>query len=164
MDIISATLANAKTIAEIISVSNQDVAVQFGIDKDNNPKHPSFYNEEWALSDFERGEEYFLYSSNGEYVGCVAYEQADSGKGYLNRLSVLPNFREQGIGKELTQHIVRYAKLKGVSEISIGIIADHADLKHWYEKLGFQKNGLKKFPHLPFDVLYMKHDLKVLNG
>ena len=163
MGIISATVANAKTIAKIISTSNQDVAIQFGIDKENNPKHPSFYNEEWVLSDFEKGEEYFLYSLNGQYVGCVAYEKANSGKGYLNRLSVLPPFRRQGVGKELAQHIVRYAKLKGVSEISIGIIADHTDLKYWYTKLGFQENGLKKFHHLPFDVLFMKYDLSVFN-
>ena len=101
----------------------------------------------------------FLYSIDSVFVGCVAYEQKNCIKGYLNRLSVLPHFRKQGIGKELTQHVIKYAKLKGVSEISIGIIADHTDLKNWYTTLGFQENGLKKFAHLPFDVLFMKHEL-----
>jgi hypothetical protein len=59
----------------------------------------------------------------------------------------------------LVNHIINYAKSKGVLEISIGIIANHTDLKNWYLKLGFVKNGVKEFPHLPFDVLFMKYEL-----
>jgi GNAT superfamily N-acetyltransferase len=145
MSITQATLEDAQTIAKIVSLSNEGVAKKFGVNKDNNPKHPSFYDESWVLSDFERGEEYFLYEVNGEAVGA-----------YLNRLSVLPSCREQGIGRALTQHIFQHGKSKGVTEISIGIIAKHAKLKAWYSKLGFIENGLKEFSHLPFDVLFMK--------
>jgi len=90
MTIFAASTADANAIAEIVSLSNKDVAVKFGITKENNPKHPCFYDEAWALSDFERGEEYFLYDINGENAGCVAFEQPNPEVGYLNRLSVLP--------------------------------------------------------------------------
>jgi GNAT superfamily N-acetyltransferase len=159
MCIAQATLEDAQTIAKIVSLSNEGVAKKFGVNKDNNPKHPSFYDESWVLSDFERGEEYFLYEVNGEAVGCVAYEQSRAEVAYLNRLSVLPSYREQGIGRELTQHISQHGKSKGVTEISIGIIAKHAKLKVWYSKLGFIENGLKEFSHLPFDVLFMKYQV-----
>lgn len=159
MTIFSASTEDAKTIAEIVSLSNKDVAVKFGITKENNPKHPSFYDEAWALSDFERGEAYFLYKIDGENAGCVAFEQPSSEVGYLNRLSVLPDYRRRGIGAALVRHVFSYAKSKGVPEISIGIIAENTDVMNWYKKLGFVENGLKKFSHLPFDVLFMKYDL-----
>jgi len=159
MTIFSATIEDAKEIAEIVSLSNKDVAAKFGITKENNPKHPSFYDESWALSDFERGEEYFLFKLDGENAGCVAFEMPNPDFGYLNRLSVLPAYRKRGIGAELVRHVFDYAQSKGVPEISIGIIAKHTDLKNWYKKLGFVENGFKKFPHLPFDVLFMRYVL-----
>jgi ribosomal protein S18 acetylase RimI-like enzyme len=159
MTIFAAGPEDAKAIAEIVSLSNKDVAVTFGITKENNPKHPSFYDEAWALADFERGEEYFLFKLDGENAGCVAFEMPNPDVGYLNRLSVLPAYRKRGVGAALVRHVFSYAKSKGVPEISIGIIAENTDLMNWYKKLGFVENGLKKFSHLPFDVLFMKYDL-----
>jgi ribosomal protein S18 acetylase RimI-like enzyme len=160
MFISSAAIGNAPSIAKVISLSNADVAKKFAINKENNPKHPSFYDVNWVISDFERGEKYFLYRINGEAVGCVAFEQPNTEVGYLNRLSVLPSYRKKGIGKQLTEHVFKYAESKGVSEISIGIIAKHITLKNWYKKLGFTENGMKEFSHLPFDVLFMKYGIK----
>jgi ribosomal protein S18 acetylase RimI-like enzyme len=159
MKIIAANSSDAEKIAEIISLSNKDVAASFGINKDNNPKHPSFYTKEWALSDFERGEEYFICSENGVEIGCIAFEKSKSGRGYLNRLSVLPEYRNHGVGERLVQHVLAHAKSNNIPEISIGIIAKHTQLQAWYQKLGFTDNGLKEFPHLPFDVLFMKYVL-----
>lgn len=159
MTIFAASTEDAKAIAEIVSLSNKDVAATFGITKENNPKHPSFYDQAWVLSDFRRGEEYFLYKVDGENAGCVAFEQPNPEVGYLNRLSVLPAYRKRGIGAELVRHVFQHARTKGVPEISIGIIAKHTDLKNWYKKLGFEEKETKKFSHLPFDVLFMKYDL-----
>jgi ribosomal protein S18 acetylase RimI-like enzyme len=151
--------STSQTIAQIVSISNKDVAEKFEINIENNPKHPSFYDQNWVLSDFERGEEYFVYIINNKAVGCVAFERAITEIGYLNRLSVLPSYRKRGIGRKLTEHVFKYGKAEGVSEISIGIIAKHTELKNWYKKLGFEENGMKVFPHLPFDVLFMKYQI-----
>ncbi len=156
MTILKASSDDAQSIADIVSISNKDVAEKFAINKDNNPKHPSFYNKQWALSDFDRGEEYFFYLLEGKKVGCVAFEQPNENVGYLNRLSVLPEHRHQGAGAELVKFILQYAEQKGIEEVSIGIIAEHEVLKHWYRTLGFVENGVKQFPHLPFDVMFMK--------
>ena len=159
MSIVIATENDSTEIAKIVAHSNKDVAEIFGINQQNNPKHPSFYDQNWVLSDFERGEEYFLYIYDGKAVGCVAVEQPNAHVGYLNRLSVLPEYRGNGIGEKLVNRICDYAKSKGVEKISIGIIAKHELLKNWYLHLGFVENGLKEFPHLPFDVLFMKYNL-----
>ena len=159
MSIVTASINDSEEIAKIVAISNRDVAEKFNLNQQNNPKHPSFYDKEWVFSDFERGEEYFLYRENEKPVGCVAFEQPNSHVGYLNRLSVLPNNRNRGIGEKLVTHTLDYAKSKGIEEISIGIIAKHEVLKNWYIRLGFIENGLKEFPHLPFDVLFMKYNL-----
>ncbi|MBB1486258.1 GNAT family N-acetyltransferase [Oceanospirillum sediminis] len=155
MQIVKANSEHSLLLADIISQANIPVAKQFSINQDNNPKHPSFYNEQWTQSDFERGEEYFICQQENQTVGCVAFEISDKGTGYLNRLSVLPRHQKQGIGEALVNFILDYAKSRDISVVSIGIIAEHGALRDWYLKLGFKATGHKQFPHLPFNVTFM---------
>ena len=120
---------DAEIIAFIVSQGNKDVAEKFELTLENNPKHPSFYTKEWILSDIDRGEEYFLYRINGVNCGCVAFEQANSDISYLNRLSVLPEYRHKGIGEQLVKHVLEYSRTKNIQMVSIGIIAEHTLLK-----------------------------------
>lgn len=159
MYIIKAKFEQAKLIAHTVREANRDVAIKFNLTKDNNPKHPSFYTESWVLSDFARGEEYFLYATGGIVMGCVAFEHPQPDTAYLNRLSVLPDFRDQGIGASLVRYIIDYSRAKNVSTISIGIIAGHAVLKAWYQNLGFVEVETRTFDHLPFDVTYLHYRL-----
>jgi len=153
---------DARLLAMLISESNRDVALRFGLNADNCPRHPSFCNETWVLADFARGERYFILQDNGIAIGCVAYEKASEGRAYLNRLSVLPTHRKKGGGERLVRHVIDHARSSQISTISIGIIAAHAELKRWYLKLGFSEGETKTFPHLPFAVSYLTyavHDL-----
>lgn len=159
MKIVPGRVTDAAKIAFIISKANKDVAELFDLTSKNAPKHPSFYTPHWVLSDFNRGEQYFLYADDGVEKGCVAFEQPDTETAYLNRLSVLPRFRHNGIGSALVQHILDYADSKSILTVSIGIIAEHDVLKQWYLKLGFIEGDTRKFEHLPFNVQYMRYDL-----
>lgn len=160
MKIVKAQLQDATSLAEIIREANKPVASQFNLTMENNPKHPSFYTEKWVHDDFERGEEYFICVKNNKPVACVAYESPNEDKAYLNRLAVLPAYQHQGIGEKLVEHHFDYARLNGKQQVSIGIIAEHESLKLWYVKLGFTEVGLKEFTHLPFNVLFMTHNLR----
>ena len=154
-----ASFHDAKIIAFLVSQSNKDIADKFGLTIENNPKHPSFYTKKWVLSDIDRGEEYFLCQRKNANLGCVAFEQPDSKISYLNRLSVLPEYRHDGVGEQLVKHVLEYSKSKEIQKVSIGIIADHTILKKWYLKLGFIEGRTKSFDHLPFDVTFMSYDL-----
>lgn len=158
MKIISTEKEDAGLIADIVSEANKDVAELFKINRENSPKHPSFCTDDWVLADFERGEEYFLFQEDGIAKGCVAFEQADSDTAYLNRLSVLPDHRHNGIGKSLVRYVLDYAKSQNIRTVSIGIIAEHEVLKKWYLELGFIAGDTKKFDHLPFNVTYMRYE------
>lgn len=139
------------TIAMLVSESNKNVAVMFGLNAENCPKHPSLCTEEWVRAEVARGETYFIIDG----VGCVAYESAAPGRAHLNRLSVLPAQRGKGAGARLVQHVVEHARAQGVASISIGVIGEHTQLQRWYNKLGFNDGETKRFAHLPFSVKYM---------
>jgi len=159
MKIVPTKTEDAEHIAFIVREANKDVAELFKINIENTPKHPSFYTKDWVLSDFKRGEEYFLYKEDGVAKGCVAFEQPDSDTAYLNRLAVLPSYRHNGIGTALVRHILDYSKIKNIQIVSIGIIAEHEVLKNWYLNLGFIEVDTRKFEHLPFNVRYMCYEL-----
>jgi len=157
MNIRHATPEDAATLAMLISESNRDVAVRFNLDRDNCPKHPSFCTTDWLKTDFSRKVQYFILEEDTRPVGCVAYEKPNSELAFLNRLSVLPEFRGRGCGSCLVRHIVARARSESVKTLSIGVIGEHADLQCWYGNLGFIDGETKRFAHLPFSVKYMTY-------
>jgi diamine N-acetyltransferase len=159
MKIIPGKPADAEKIAWVVSVANKDVAESFDLTFENAPKHPSFCTLDWIVADFKRGEKYFLFKEEEVVKGCVAFEQPDPETAYLNRLSVLPQYRHRGIGTALVKYILEYAKSRNILYVSIGIIAEHEILKHWYDNLGFIRGNIQKFEHLPFNVQYMRYEL-----
>ncbi|MDO9515698.1 MAG: hypothetical protein Q7J01_06320 [Syntrophales bacterium] len=44
--------------------------------------------------------------------------------------------------------------------MGIGIIAEQAGLKEWYERVGFIEGETKGFPHLPFRVTFMLYEIR----
>ena len=108
----------------------------------------------------QRGVGYFLLERNSQPVGCVALERSTGTTCFLERLAVLPESRSKGYGQALVHHVLDEAKKQGFDSVSIAIIADHGELKRWYQRLGFTEKETKGFPHLPFQVLFLNHDLE----
>ena len=157
MQIREATPDDIITISMLVSESNKDVAMKFGLNVENCPKHPSFCTGDWVTADIARGERYFIAEENTNPIACVAYESPNAGLAYLNRLSVLPSHRKRGVGALMVQHIVQVAQSNAIQTISIGVMGEHADLQRWYGNLGFEPGETKRFPHLPFSVTYMSY-------
>jgi N-acetylglutamate synthase-like GNAT family acetyltransferase len=92
-------------------------------------------------------------------VGCVAIEMASTQLCYLERLAVLPQERHKGFGHQLLEYAFRIAREENAKKISIGIIAKQADLKQWYQNIGFIECETKEFNHLPFQVCFLTYAL-----
>lgn len=107
----------------------------------------------------DRGATYFILEQEKLAIGCVAMKKANSESFELERLAVLPSYRKRGLGRVLVDHILSEAKRLGSLRVNIGIIAEHTDLKGWYLKARFLEGETKDFPHLPFRVMFMSHDL-----
>lgn len=149
------TKEDAYVLARTIQRSFQDVAERFGLTKENAPRHPSNCTADWVQRDMDRGVAYFALNNEKDVVGCVALEVANPDVCYLERLAVLPEWRNQGFGKALVKRVLSEARLLRVHYVNIGIIAQHTELKDWYERIGFVARETKAFPHLPFSVTFM---------
>lgn len=155
----AASAGDISLLSEIIRVSFRDVAERFNLTIDNCPKHPSNYTDEWIEKDLARGVTFYILENGSTPAGCVALEKASDDLCYLERLAVLPGHRRKGIGKKLVDHVFFQASAQGAKRISIGVIADDAQLKQWYKKIGFAEGETKKYEHLPFDVMFMTYIL-----
>jgi N-acetylglutamate synthase-like GNAT family acetyltransferase len=153
------TKEDAEILARTIRKSFEDVAERFGLTRENAPGHPSNCTVDWIRKDMERGVTYFAIENRNHIVGCVALERANAEVCYLERLAVLPDQRRRGFGKSLVEHALSEAKSLGVSCVSIGIIAEHTELRDWYKGLGFTEGESKKFPDLPFGVTVMSYEI-----
>jgi GNAT superfamily N-acetyltransferase len=151
--------ADAELLAALIRKSHAGVARRFNLTPENCPKHPSNCTPAWMESDLARGVRYYLADWQGQPAGCVALEHANPQMVYLERLSVLPEKRRKGLGRQLVARVFQATADLGVPQIGIGIIADFEELKAWYIKLGFQEGETKTFEHLPFRVLLMAYRL-----
>ena len=146
-------------LTETIRKAFRDVAERFGLTPDNAPRHPSHCTNNWIKYDMERGVIYFVLEIENKVVGCVACEKASSNVCYLERLAVLPEHRQKGIGKALVNHVLSKAKTLGADCVSIGIIDEHTELKNWYKKIGFVEGETRNFLNLPFLVTFMSYKL-----
>lgn len=158
-EIRTCTQKDIPILSHLIRCSFHDVAVRFGLTRENCPSHPSNCTDQWIISDFNKSIQYFILESNNLPCGCVALEKAESKVVYMERLGVLPEQRNQGYGKALMNRIIMESKALGAKLISIGIISRQLDLKAWYRKKGFIEGNTKAFEHLPFLVTYMSFPL-----
>ncbi|MCK5312289.1 MAG: GNAT family N-acetyltransferase [Desulfobacteraceae bacterium] len=159
INIKKADIHNAKLLSNIIRASHMDVAKKFNLTIENCPKHPSNCSVDWIKKDFDRGVRYYVVKYSGIPKGCIALEYANADVCYIERLSVLREYRRHGFGEKLVNHAFDEAKALGAKEISIGTIAEFTQLTEWYEKIGFIKGETKEFEHLPFKVLFMRYEL-----
>ncbi len=144
---------------DIIHKSFITVADEFGLTEENCPNHTAFMPIDKLIRQYESGTNMFLYQHNEEYVGYFSLvDNVESVE--LNNLSVLPEYRHLGIGKEMVEYAKEYViKNTGAEKIVIGIIEDNTVLKGWYETLGFVHTGTKKFEGLPFTVGFMELEI-----
>jgi N-acetylglutamate synthase-like GNAT family acetyltransferase len=154
-----ATIGDVSVLTDVIRRAFRDVADRFGLTAENCPKHPSNCEREWIESDLARGVAYFVLAEQGRPCGCVAVEAATDDTCYLERLAVLPQRRNAGFGRRLVERALREAWSARSSVVSVGIIARHHELREWYRRLGFAEAGLQRFPHLPFEVAFLRYDL-----
>jgi len=155
MAIKPADRSDASTLGTLIRDSFLDVAVKFGLTPQNSPTHPSNCTAQWIESALNKGVKYYLLEVGGRPCGCFALEQASPTVCYLERLAVLPGYRRQGLGQTLVDHAFSEAGRMGACRVEIAIIARQAELKKWYENLGFIPARTRTFAHLPFEVLFM---------
>ena len=154
-----ATEGDIVLIADLIRRSFKDVAIQFNITPENCPTHPSNCTDDWIKNALKKGVEYFILLDDTEPIGCVALERANRDVYYIERLAVLPEYRDRGFGHALIDYCCDQARSHMAKRVETGIIADHLELVAWYQRLGFRLKQRARFNHSPFPVAFMFQEL-----
>ncbi|NTV41003.1 MAG: GNAT family N-acetyltransferase [Candidatus Moranbacteria bacterium] len=85
-------------------------------------------------------ESILLAISDNKIAGCVFIVE-DGWNAFIWRLSVLKDFREQGIGKQLMKKAEEIIKTRGIKESSIFVRSKNDLLKDWYTKQDYLKTS-----------------------
>jgi predicted N-acetyltransferase YhbS len=86
---------------------------------------------------------------NGQAVGCVCYHQ-EGEHVYFGRLSVLPTFRQHGVGLALITYVEQQARALGVKRTQLGTRIALPHLQAYYERLGYRV--VRYEAHAGYDV------------
>ena len=144
-----------KNCLSVIRESFQTVAEEFGLTRENCPKHTSFLPLSYLETQTKWGWHMFALYAGKRMIGYMSLSKESDGVYELHNLAVLPEFRHRGFGKTLLDHAKETVKAMGGSKIKIGIIEESIVLKDWYIANGFVHTGTKKFDHLPFTSGYL---------
>jgi diamine N-acetyltransferase len=149
---------NLSAIVQILNVSHGTVARDFGFTKDNNPTNNAFIDESTLRIQLNKGIDLYTLSQDEVWIGCIAIEKSskEADTFYIEKVSVVPEFRNQGFGVRLMDFATSKIKELGGKNISIALIDSNTKLKNWYGLQGFKETGTKDFEHLPFRVCFMR--------
>lgn len=141
----------------VIRQSHQTVADQFGFTPDNAPRYVAFATDEnrlaWHMDSEHRL--MFLDEEDGVIRGYYSLLLKKDHECELGNLSVLPEFRHQGIGTELLRHSVNTARKQGCGIMRLSIVEENTVLRRWYEQNGAIHTGTEKYDFFPFTCGYM---------
>lgn len=145
----------------VLRLANATVAADLGFSQENAPTNPAFIDAGMLREQITQDREFFVLEETEKIIGTVALEKSNKEEGvfYIERLAVLPENRHNGYGKMLMDYVMERAIEKSGNKVSIGIINENTILKQWYNSLGFNETGTRKFEHLLFTICFLEKEL-----
>ena len=126
-----ATADDAETLAEIIKASFAEYAGL--LDPPSSAQGKSAAKVRAELADGGA----LIYEQGSAPVGCVFFHP-HSDHVYLDRLSVLPTHRRQGIAAALMEAVEARARALGLSSVRLSVRLALAENRAYYERAGYQ--------------------------
>mgnify|MGYP000619918761 CR=1 FL=1 len=120
-----------------------------------------FWNYEILKSELESNNSYFFVAKNisGEIVGFsgikIILDEAD-----IMNIVIKKTYRNQGIGTLLLENLILLAKDLNISTLFLEVNEQNKPAIHLYEKLGFEKLGVRKKYYNNNNGIIMKKNLK----
>ena len=147
-------------IVKVLNQSHETIARDFNFTKEDNPTNNAFIDEQTLREQLNNGIELYGLKTADCLVGCIAIEKSkrELDTYYIEKVSVLPEFRHYGIGVRLMNFATAKIANVGGKVISIALIDSNIRLKKWYMSQGFVETGFKDFEHLPFRVCFMRKE------
>ncbi|SFA42935.1 Predicted N-acyltransferase, GNAT family [Parageobacillus thermantarcticus] len=90
--------------------------------------------EEEEIDKFEQDATHFVLYDGEKPVGAGRFRTIDDGVGKIERICILPQYRDRGAGKQLMETIEMFAKEQGIRKVKLNA-QTHAE--PFYQKLGY---------------------------
>ncbi len=145
---------------KIINQAFLTVANEFGFTQDNAPTFPAYITTEKIENQVRSGLKLFIYEENEKCIGCIGIsytKESDCFK--AERLAVIPEYRQKGIGKKMMEYIEEKVKEEHGKSILVEIVNENVKLKDWYTRNNFSEVRIEKYDHLPFTVSVLEKKL-----
>lgn len=148
-------------IVQVLQVSHGTVAKEFGFTQETNPTNNAFIEASTLKNQLNNGIELYALSVNNQLIGCIAIEKSKRviDTYYIEKVSVVPEERNQGVGVRLMDFAMEKIKEAGGKNASIALNDSNTKLKNWYSSQGFIETGTTDFEQLPFRVCFMNKQL-----
>lgn len=138
MNVRPATQADAPQIIKLIG----EVWAEYDCILDTNVE------EQYLLTPAEyfhaQNGEFWVVEENEEMIATCAVMMNSETTAELKSLYVNKNFRQHGLGQQLTEMTIAFARDKGASEMILWSDTRFTAAHRLYERLGFEKNGQRK--------------------
>lgn len=86
---------------------------------------------------------FFVALLDGKIVGYIGSHNV-LGEVYITNVAVFPNFRRNGVGKALVEHLINQMKKENAEFVTLEVRESNSTAISLYEKSGFQKVGKRK--------------------
>ena len=90
-----------------------------------------------------------LAEDSGRWAGCVALRRLEDDICEMKRLYVLPDRRDQGIGRILAQAVINEARSKGYAKMRLDTVESMHAARALYASLGFY--AIRPYRYNPID-------------
>jgi len=148
-------------IVHVLQISHGTVAKEFEFTRETNPTNNAFIDASTLKIQLNKGIDLYALSVNSQLIGCIAIEKSTrvTDTFYIEKVSVVPEYRNQGYGVQLMDFALTKIKESGGKNASIALIDSNTKLKNWYRSQGFIETGTKDYEQLPFRVCFMNKQL-----
>jgi diamine N-acetyltransferase len=115
---------DVSAVLKVLNLSHGTIARDFNFTKEDNPTNNAFIDEKTLREQLKNGIALYGLKMENRLVGCIAIEKSkrEVDTYYIEKVSVLPEFRHQGIGVRLMDFATDKIKNAGGKMISIALI------------------------------------------
>ena len=158
-------LLDCNVITKILNNAFLAFAEEYGFTKENAPNHLAFIEPNSIKIWLKNGLKMYGYKINKEIIGCIGYSHIREQEYLIERLAVLPENRNNGIGKKLVEYVEKeIIKINGkITELHV--TDKNIKLVNWYKKQEYKGIRLEDvnipgIEKVPFKAYIMRKELK----
>lgn len=140
--------ATIKDSAQLLNLQQMNLLESDNFLADPDEWSPSLTAEKQAITDCRKNKNLYLTAwQDKQIVGSLLLNRGQYRKNqHAGKIEIFirPEFRNQGIGRQLVEKLFSWAKKNKVRKIELEVWSNNRPAITFYKKLGFKQEGIRK--------------------